>query len=109
MRQELLASLGDVSILARIPKRKLGRYKSLRKKGLTRKEACKALDLSYSIMKKADILLGFYKPRKFDHLKKYQYKKGENWITKAKERNIYFPIGPLTKEDTEAANLFGGV
>ncbi len=76
LEEQLQIANMDDAVLYEIPPRKLGRYKKFRKLGLSRKELCKALDLPYSKMKKADKLLGFYKPYNATHLIPYQYISG---------------------------------
>jgi len=75
VQEQLQIEMMRDEVLYSIDKRKLSRYKKFRKLGLSRKELCKALDLPYRKMQKADKLLGFYRSNKsnYDHLLPYQY------------------------------------
>lgn len=61
----------ETSVLSKIPPKKLSRYKRFRDMKLSRKEACKALELPYGTMRKADKVLGYYHTKNVDHLKPY--------------------------------------
>lgn len=64
----------SAAVLNKINPSKLGRYKKFRAFGLNRREACKALNLPYITMKKADAVLGIKGVHSADHLKQYRIK-----------------------------------
>lgn len=67
--------LESYTVLSKINPSKLGRYRNFRSVGLNRKEACRALNLPYATMKKADVVLGFRTKNDASHLIKYRFTK----------------------------------